>query len=210
MKKRYPRVFQTHHKRKPPPREIARESQDQQHDRPGNVRRHGIQIRLHDAVAQAGDDLRQEQLHALQRHAETDLDRQNQVAGPVLENPETVPQVEFLVHDRAGVDLHAVVGEVFFGLGEEARGGGGLRQVGEGEEGEEDGAAAFDDEEVAPVGERAGVDLEDAEGEQAGEGGGDGLGGVEDGESARQFAAAVEAGGYGMLVELLEGQRQRW
>lgn len=109
------------------------------------------------------------------------------------ENGETVLQVEFFVDDRAGIDLHAVVGQGFFGRGEEAGGGGRLRQVGVGEEGEEDGAAAFDDEEVAPVGEGAGVDVEDAEGEQTREGGGDGLGGVEEGEAAGEFAAAVEA-----------------
>ena len=103
----------------------------------------------------------------------------------MLENGETVLEDELLVHDRAGVDLHAVIGEVFFGLGEEAGRGGGLGEVEECEEGEEDGAAAFDDEEVAPVGEGAGMDVEDAEGEEAGEGGGDGLCGVEEGESAR-------------------------
>lgn len=110
---------------------------------------------------------------------------------------ETVPQVEFLVDDGAGIDAHAVVRQGLFRLGQEARGGGRLGQVGVGEEGEEDGAAAFDDEEVAPGGERAGVDVEDAEGEEAGEGGGDGLGGVEEGEAAGEFAAAVEAGGGG-------------
>ena len=77
------------------------------------------------------------------------------------------------------------MGEVFFGWGEEAGGGCGLGQVEECEEGEEDGAAAFDEEEVAPVGEGAGMDVEDAEGEEAGESGGDGLCGVEEGESAR-------------------------
>lgn len=45
--------------------------------------------------------------------------------------------------------------------------GGRLWEIPVGQDGEEDGAAAFDDEEVAPVSEGAGVNLEDAEGEQA-------------------------------------------
>lgn len=36
------------------------------------------------------------------------------------------------------------------------------------------------------------MDVEDAEGEEAGEGGGDALGCVEDREAARELAAAVE------------------
>jgi hypothetical protein len=58
--------------------------------------------------------------------------------------------------------LHAVEGELLFLLRQE---GGALRTVGEvpeGKDGEAEGAAAFDDEEVAPVGDFAGVDLEDA------------------------------------------------
>ena len=195
----FPLSGKTHHKRKPPPRKIARKRQDQQHDRPGNIRRNGIQIRLHGIEPQPRHNLRQKQLHTLQRHAETNLNRKDQKTRPVLKDRETVLEIKLLVDDGAAIDLHTVVGEVFLGLGEEAGRGGGLGQVEEGEEGEEHGAAAFDDEEVAPVRERAGVDVEDAEGEEAGEGGGDGLGGVEEGEAAGEFAAAVEAGG--MLVD---------
>ena len=129
----------------------------------------------------------------------------------MFEDGEGIPQVKFLIDDGGGVGLDAVVCEVFFGLGEEAGGGGGLGQVPEGEEGEGDGAAAFDDEEVAPVGQVAGFDLEDAEGEEASEGGGDALGGVEEGEAAGEFVTAVEAGVCEMLAQIsLLGRDDCW
>lgn len=68
-----------------------------------------------------------------------------------------------------------------------------LRKVPVGEEGKEDGAAALDDEEVAPVGDGAAVDLEDAEGEKAGEGRGDRLGSVEEGEASSEFTSTVKS-----------------
>lgn len=69
-----------------------------------------------------------------------------------------------------------------------------LRKIPIGEEGEEDGAATFNDEEVAPVGDGAAVDLEDAESEKAGKGRGDGLGGVEESEASGEFTSTVESG----------------
>ena len=82
----------------------------------------------------------------------------------MLKNGETILEIEFLVHHRTGIDLHAVVGEIFLFLREEASRGRGLGQVEEGKEGEKHGAAAFDDEEIAPFCEGAAADLEDAEG----------------------------------------------
>jgi len=179
-------------KRPAPARVVARKRQDEQHHGARHVRRHGVQVRLHGAVAQARDDLRQEQLHALQRDAEADLDGDDGPAGGVSEDLERLLELELLVDDGGGVEEHARAGEVLLFTAEE--GGGGARggQVPVREEGEEDCAAAFDEEEIAPVGEGAAVDLEDAEGEQAREGAGDGLRGVEDREAAGQLAAAVE------------------
>lgn len=82
----------------------------------------------------------------------------------MLEDGKTILEVEFLVHDRTGIDLHAVVGEIFLFLREEASRGRGVGEVEEGKEGEKHGAAAFDDEEIAPFCKGAAVDLEDAEG----------------------------------------------
>lgn len=68
-----------------------------------------------------------------------------------------------------------------------------MGEVPEGEEGEEHGANTLDDEEVAPLRERARLNLEDAEGEEAPKGGRDGLSGVEDRKTTAEFSAAVEA-----------------
>ena len=68
-----------------------------------------------------------------------------------------------------------------------------MGKVEKGEEGEEHGAHAFDDEEVAPLRERARFNLKNAKGEEASEGGRDGLGGVEDRQTTGEFSAAVEA-----------------
>ena len=99
----------------------------------------------------------------------------------MLEDLETLLEVELLVHYAAAIHLHAVVGEIFLRLREKASGGGRVGQVEECEDCKEHGTAAFDDEEVTPICERAGMDVEDAEGEKPGEGGCDGLRGVEDG-----------------------------
>lgn len=180
-------------KRKPQPRQIARERQNQQHHCPRHIRRHGIQIRFDSTIPQPRNNLRQIQLHTLQRHAQTDLNPQNHPTRAILKNPERIPQHKFHINNRTRVALHAIIRQSLFFWGEELRVGGAVWEVPEGEEGKEDGAGAFDDEEVGPVDEGAGADLEDAEGEEAGEGGGDGLGGVEDCEAAGEFAAAVES-----------------
>ena len=57
--------------------------------------------------------------------------------------------------------------------------GGRLREIPKGKNGKADCAAAFNNEKVAPVGERSRLDLEDAESKEARKGGGDALGGIE-------------------------------
>ena len=153
-----------HHEGKSPSCEIARKRQYKQHYRPTDIRSHCVKIGLHGIVSQSRHYLGQEQRYALQWHTETDFNRQDQETRPVLEDGKTILEIEFLIHHRTGIDLHAVMGEIFLFLREEASRGRGLGQVEEGEEGEKHGAAAFDDEEIAPFCKGAAVDLEDAEG----------------------------------------------
>lgn len=79
-------------------------------------------------------------------------------------------------------------------FGEELGLGGAARQVEVGKEGKEESDAALDDEEVAPDEDLAVLDLEDAKGEQAGEGVGNVGRGVEDGQAAGELSTAVESG----------------
>lgn len=112
----------------------------------------------------------------------------------MLKDNQGVAEVELVVDDGAGVDLDAVEGEGFLVFGEEFRLGDAAREVPEGEDGEEHGGAAFDDKEIAPVGDGGALDLEDAEGDQAREGVGDVGGGIEDSQPAGELAASVECG----------------
>jgi hypothetical protein len=68
------------------------------------------------------------------------------------------------------------------------------RQVPECKGRNDDGGRSLKEEQVAPWFQNTAVDLEDAEGEKTGEGTGDGLGSVEDCESAGEFTSAVEPG----------------
>jgi hypothetical protein len=83
------------------------------------------------------------------------------------------------------------------------------RQVPESDERNEDSSRSFDDEEIAPWSEGTAVDLEDTEGEETGEGTSDGLSGVEDCESASEFASAVEPGVLLANERSLRGQKQK-
>lgn len=68
-----------------------------------------------------------------------------------------------------------------------------MREIPEGEEGEQDGGTAFDDEEVTPILERSALDLEGAVGEKPSESRGDTLCRIEDGEPSSKFTATVES-----------------
>ena len=159
-----------HDEGKTDPQQIRAEGQDKQHDGTADVRRNGVQIRLDDLVAQPLDDLRHEQRHGLDGHAEADLDEQEAVRRRMAEDAERVAQVELLGDDGRRVDLHAVEGEGLLVLGQEAGLGRAEREVPVGEDGEEDREGALDDEEVTPLVE-AGLDVEDAVGEEAALGG---------------------------------------
>ena len=118
----------------------------------------------------------------------------------MLENAQRGSKVELLIHDGRRINLDTIKGKLLFLLSEESRGLGVIGEDPECEDGEEDRAGSLDDEEVAPVGEAAGVDLEDPEGEEAAEGGGDVGGCVENCQAAGEFASAVEYwGGLGVV-----------
>lgn len=175
-------------------REVRREGEDEEHDGAGDVWRDGVQVGLDGAVAEALDDNGQEQRDGLQRHAQADLDGQDEPRRGVAQHLEGLAQVEGLVDDRRRVDLHASEGRPFLRGVEKATLGRRVREVPEGEERKGRRAAAFDQEEVFPVGQGLVLDAEDAKGQQAAECRGDGLRGVEDGEAAGEFASAVESG----------------
>lgn len=198
-------------------RGIRRKREDQQHDGAGHVGRDGVEVRRDGAVAEAGDDLGQEELDRLQGHAEADLDAEDQPGGRVREDGQAVPQHEGLVDDAGAVERHARVRQRALLPRQEPRRRAGRRQVPEREAREAHRGGPLDDEEVAPVGQAARFDPEDPECEQAREGGRDRLGGVEEGEPAGELAAPVEGGlvvddereegGFGHAEEPADGQQ---
>lgn len=85
----------------------------------------------------------------------------------MLEDLETLLQVELLVHDTATVDLHPIEGEIFLRLREKSSGRRRLGKVEERKEGEKYGKGAFDNEEVSPVYNRARANLKNPECKEA-------------------------------------------
>ena len=111
-------------KRKPPPRIIRRKRQHQQHHRARYIRRHSVQIRLHGAIPQPGDNLGQEEGDGLQRDAQAHFDGEDEPGAPMFENLDGFAELEFLFNDGGAVDLDAVEGQLLFFRGEEFGGGG--------------------------------------------------------------------------------------
>lgn len=139
-------------------RVVGREGQDEQDDGADDVGRDGVEVGLDAAVAEAGDNLRQEEGHALQRHAEADFDAQPGVGGGHLEDLEGFLEVEFLVDDGGGIHLHALEGDALFFFGQEPGIRPGSREVEEGEDGEDDSHGSLDEEQNPPA-RQVGVDL---------------------------------------------------
>lgn len=79
-------------------------------------------------------------------------------------------------------------------FGEELGLGGAAWEIKEGKDGKEESNAALDNEEIAPDEDLAVLDLEDAKGEQAGEGIGNVGRGVEDGQATGELSTTVESG----------------
>ena len=91
----------------------------------------------------------------------------------MLEDNSGVLEGELLAHNGRRVHLHAVESDILFGRSQELGGLSVMWQIPVGEDCEEDGQGAFDDEQVPPGGQGAGGDLEDAETEEAAECAGD-------------------------------------
>ena len=73
-------------------------------------------------------------------------------------------EIEFLADDGGGVDLHAVEGKLLLFRAEKFGFFGGIGEPPVGEDGKEHRHAAFENKEVAPIGEWAVGELEEAEG----------------------------------------------
>jgi len=138
-----------HDEREADAQQVGAESKDEEHGCAADVGGDGVEVRLEDVVAEAGDDLRHEEAYRLEGHAEADFDEVG-VGRGVVEDLEGVADVELFRHDGRGVHLDAAEGEGFLVGGEEAGGGGVAREVPECEEGEEQRCGTFDEEEVAP------------------------------------------------------------
>ena len=158
-----------------------------------DVRCDGEQVGLDGIVAEALNDLGQEQGDALEGHAEADLDSEEAVGGRPAEDLKRLTQAEFLIHDGGRVDLDAVVGESLLVVVKEAGLGGAAGQVPEGEKREHDSAAALDDEEPAPgIVDAVGANAEHSEGKKATECVCDVTGSIEEREAAGELATAVK------------------
>lgn len=175
-------------------RVIRAKGKDEQHHGAGDVGGHGVEVRLDGGVLQTRDDLGQEERDGLDGHAEADFDEQEAVGPGVGEDLEGLAEVELFGDVGRGVDLNTVESQGALILGQEFGLGGGTGEVEPGEDGEEESHAALDDEEVAPDEDLAVLDVEDAKGEQAGEGIGNVRRGVEDGQSSGQLATTVKGG----------------
>lgn len=151
-------------------RVVGCKGQDEEHRRARDVGGHGVEIRLDGGVAESLDDDRQEERHGLQWYTQADFDPEDDPTGWVLEDGHCRSEIEFLSDDGGRIDLNSVECQLFLLWCQEF---GALcipRQVPEGEEREQNGAAAFDDEEVSPVGDATGVDLENAIRQEAAKG----------------------------------------
>lgn len=115
---------------------VGREGEEEQHDGADDVGRDGVEVGLDAAVAQAADDLGEEERHALERHAQADFDAEPGVGGGQFEDLEGVFEVEGLVDDGGRVHLHALVGDALLFRGEEPGVGAGGGEVEEGEDGD--------------------------------------------------------------------------
>ena len=90
--------------------QVGAEREDEQHHCARDIWRDGVQVRLHGGVLEALDDLRHEERHGLDGHAEADLDQEEDVRRGLFENLDCFAEVKILVDDGGGVDLDAVEG----------------------------------------------------------------------------------------------------
>lgn len=102
------------------------------------------------------------------------------------------PQVELFIHDGTAVDLDSVKGEFLFLGTQKGRRRRVVRQDPEGEDGEQHATSSLDDEEVPPVGDRAGVDVKDTECQKSTEGVCDRRSGVKQCQSSSEFSSSIK------------------
>lgn len=109
------------YEREAQPSEVARESKYQKHHCPRDVGRNRIQIGLDGSKSQPANNLRQEQLHRLQRNTQTDFDAKYEPTRRLFKDGKRVLEIELLIDNGGAVGLHAVVGQIFLLLREEMR-----------------------------------------------------------------------------------------
>lgn len=179
-------------KREAPPCPVASKGQDEKHHGTRHVRRHRVEVRLHGTISEPADDLWQEQLNGLKRNSQADLDGEDNPASGVFKNSEPIVNVEFFINDGRAVKLHTLVGQLPFFWGEERSLGARPWEVPKGKGSNQNGAASFDQKQVAPVGQWPARDPEDTVSKKARKGRRDALSRVEDCKSAREFTATIE------------------
>jgi len=143
--------------------------------------------------AEVGDDGREEEADAVERHERTHVDEHADVGIPVLQGGPDVGEFELLVA-RAALIVRGEAAEHAraVGVGEELSIVGEVVDEPEGGDGDDDDQGAFEDEDPPPAGEAAeAVHLLDGRGEETAEGLGEGGGGEENGDADGDFVAAV-------------------
>ena len=103
----------------------------------------------------------------MKRDAETDFDADDYPACGVLEDLEAFIKVEWLVDLGGAVNSHPFICEALFIFFQKASFGRGPWEIPVRDEGENYGAAAFNEKQVAPIGEGPCGDLEDTKGKEA-------------------------------------------
>lgn len=122
---------------------VGGEGEDEQHDGTGDVGCNSIKVGFDGVVTKSVDDLREEELNTLERDAETNLNGDDDPAGWVFEDLETLFKIEFLVDLRGAVYSHSFIRESLFFFVQKSCFRCGPREVPIGNEGENDGAATF-------------------------------------------------------------------
>lgn len=173
---------------------VGGEGEDEKHDCACAVGGDGVEVDLDGAFDDTADDLGHEEGDGLDGDTEADFNEEEAVRSGLFEDAEGFAEVELLVDDGGRVHLDSEEGEFLLLLVEEIGFCCGAREVPEGEYREEHGTGSLDQEEVSPAFELGVFDLENAKGEETGEGVGDVGGGVEDGETTGELTTTVEGG----------------
>ena len=166
------------------------------HDGGSRVGRYGEQLRVGGFVAKPTDDRRQEERKGIQRHIGAHIDEGVQPSLPVCDTSPEVPHLKgFMLGAGLLVELQAADDALAVGRGEEGGVVGEVVDHPDGDDADEYGRDAFEDEDPGPAGLVAdAVHLADGCCEEAAEGAGERGGGEKDGGSDTEFVAFVPAG----------------